>query len=649
MERLGKYRILRRLGQGAMGAVYLAEHSLLKVSRALKVLPEELSSSGTFQERFLIEGRVLARLQHPRIVQVHDMDVEDGVYYIAMDFISPDGKRSWSLDTLLKRSGGRMSPGGATRVLRQVCEAIAYAHDAGVVHCDIKPGNILIAGDNDVRVSDFGLSKVVGWPYLDKSIKASLSGSLGMERTRPPGERREGPGDSLGLQGTMDEREKANGSVVGTFHYMPPEVQEGGEWTPRGDLYSIGVLTYVLLTGKRPVGRWKEPSRVVDGLSPAWDDLVETLLADDPAERPVNAVKLMDMLHKIDKDRTPGKTGSRDLPDKEEMSEGNTKKSSGKPFRKVLVAAVLGLVVFAVFRYGLPMGNEKPAGIGNVPEHVEASRSSQNPAIDPGSVQSSKESEEQIVQPPPATAGGEAQKPVGTEDKKPVAQVLPEITPPSPTVVEANMPAASSQVPDTAPVTVTTKADTGAKSVRGEASWTEGETQKETSVPDATGFSQTDMQQMEYWAGVAEIQYGEAASWRTRLREGSDKWNARVNENIAAAQQNADQAFQAWLAIREKYTVEETEEEAAQVWLEAVENAGLRRSEAEALQKMQQNTNALASYETLDAQRKEQRAMEDAAKIFNEQQRKINYQMEMEAFNEAQAMKQEEIRRRFSK
>ncbi|OQB39463.1 MAG: Serine/threonine-protein kinase PrkC [Candidatus Hydrogenedentes bacterium ADurb.Bin179] len=293
MKQLGQYKIIGKLGAGAMGEVYLAEHQLLKVMRALKVLPGELSASGSFRERFLAEGQVLARLRHPHIVQVHDMDIVDNIYYIAMEFVSPDGKHAWSLDKLVARTGGRMAPGGTARVLHQVGEAIAYAHTQQVVHCDIKPSNILVVRDNHVCVSDFGLSKVVGQSYLEQSIKASLAASIGIEQTRIPESGSGSAQASIGGKATLGGKSSAQAaSLVGTYHYMPPEVQEGGEWTPRGDLYSVGVLAYVLLLGRHPVGRWKNPSEADPGIATAWDHIINKLLAENPEDRFADAAEM---------------------------------------------------------------------------------------------------------------------------------------------------------------------------------------------------------------------------------------------------------------------------------------------------------------------------------------------------------------------
>ena len=149
MDRLGQYRIIRQLGAGAMGVVWLAEHELLQVHRAVKVMPERLAGSEGFRERFLQEARVLARLQHPHIVPVHDMVVEGDSYAIAMDFVSPDGSRSQSLldlvgDGTQADAPTRLQSDDVARIMGETCSAIAFAHEKGVIHRDIKAANVLV-------------------------------------------------------------------------------------------------------------------------------------------------------------------------------------------------------------------------------------------------------------------------------------------------------------------------------------------------------------------------------------------------------------------------------------------------------------------------------------------------------------------------
>ena len=231
MDRLGHYIVGRRLGAGAMGEVWLGEHDLLRVSRALKILPERFSGSSGFRDRFLSEGRVLATLDHGNIVRVHDMGIEGSTYFIAMDFVSPDGSASQSLEDLLRGSGGRLAADAVLPVFRQVCGAVAYAHERGVIHRDLKPSNVLMGPGGSPRVSDFGLARVVCEDVIHESIAASLSGSLGVQSSLAgvgggaPLDPSMGGGATMGGDGGSGSgsgvgRGSSSESLVGTYHYI---------------------------------------------------------------------------------------------------------------------------------------------------------------------------------------------------------------------------------------------------------------------------------------------------------------------------------------------------------------------------------------------------------------------------------------------
>src|SRR6185295_12059156 len=197
--------IQRKLGQGGMGAVYLAHHPGLNRAVAIKILPGDLASNPEFKERFFREARLAARLEHPNVVQVLDVGEQDGIHFISMQYI--EGK---SLDAILKEKK-KLALNEARAITKRVAVALSAAAKLGIVHRDIKPHNILISKDGVVKVADFGLAK-------DEDSNRSIS---------------------------------EPGVVMGTPYYMSPEQAKGEKVDHRSDLYSLGATLYHMLTGKR--------------------------------------------------------------------------------------------------------------------------------------------------------------------------------------------------------------------------------------------------------------------------------------------------------------------------------------------------------------------------------------------------------------
>jgi serine/threonine-protein kinase len=211
-RRLGPYRLVRKLGQGGMGEVYLAEHRLLKRPCAVKLIRPERASDPQLLQRFEREVQATARLSHPNTVEIYDYGhAADGTFYYAMEYLP-----GLNLQELVERHGP-LPPGRSVGLLRQVCGALREAHAAGLIHRDIKPGNVIVCdrgGTPDVaKLLDFGLAR-------------DVSGSA--------------------AELTQD------GVITGTPAYMAPEQASGASVGARADIYALGGVAYFLLTGRPP-------------------------------------------------------------------------------------------------------------------------------------------------------------------------------------------------------------------------------------------------------------------------------------------------------------------------------------------------------------------------------------------------------------
>lgn len=239
--RFPQLEILSLLGKGGMGAVYKARQPKLDRLVAVKILAPEVGEDPAFAERFSREAKALARLSHPHIVTVHEIGEVGGLYYFVMEYVDGVNLRQMIHDR-------RLSPQEALAIVPQLCEALQFAHDEGVVHRDIKPENILVDKRGRVKIADFGLAKLIG---------------------RPPAET------------VLTEVEQ----IMGTLHYMAPEqLETPREIDHRADIYSLGVVFYEMLTGQLPLGRFPPPSTKVE-VDVRLDEVVLRLLEQDLSRR----------------------------------------------------------------------------------------------------------------------------------------------------------------------------------------------------------------------------------------------------------------------------------------------------------------------------------------------------------------------------
>jgi serine/threonine protein kinase len=231
--------ILGLIGQGGMGFVFKARQARLDRFVALKILPASLAADPAFAERFTREGRMLARLNHPNIVAIHDFGVANGFFYLVMEFV--DGV---NLRQAMKV--GRCTPAQALAIVPDICAALQFAHNEGILHRDIKPENILLDSKGRVKIADFGIAKLVG---ADRPAHTpSLSHPMGEGGAPAPGEAQ---------QPNLTE----TGKALGTPNYMAPEqIEHPQDVDQRADIYSLGVVFYEMLTGELPLGRFAPPS-----------------------------------------------------------------------------------------------------------------------------------------------------------------------------------------------------------------------------------------------------------------------------------------------------------------------------------------------------------------------------------------------------
>lgn len=258
---IDQLRIVKLIGSGGMGAVYQAQQPRLGRDVALKILPPEMAATAGFNDRFAREARVLAQLDHPNVVDVHDYGTAGPYSYLVLEFI--DGV---NLRELIR--GGEMSPSDAMEVIPQLCDALQYAHDRGIVHRDIKPENILIDGSGRVKITDFGLAKLARTEEVDRR-----------------------------LTGTHQ--------VMGTPSYMAPEqIERPKDVDHRADIYALGVVFYELLTGELPLGRFLPPSEKGNG-SRRLDRVVMRTLEKQPERRYAQASDVKSDVEKATGEKKP--------------------------------------------------------------------------------------------------------------------------------------------------------------------------------------------------------------------------------------------------------------------------------------------------------------------------------------------------------
>ena len=365
-----RYRLVRRLAGGGMGTVHEAVDERLGRRVAVKILNVQYSDDPLFVERFGREARAAASLGHPNIAQVFDSGQDDGQHFMVMELVE-----GGHLGQVL-REHGPLAPERAADVAAQVCSALAAAHEAGIVHRDIKPGNVLVRPDGRVKVTDFGIAHTQG--------QSTLTGT---------------------------------GSVLGTVQYLSPEQASGQPVTPASDLYSVGVLLFEMLTGSVPftgdspvavaLSHVRDEVPAVRDLAPevppALAAVVARATAKDPLQRHADARQMEAALRNA-LTAPPAEPSTSVL-----SAAGTGKKPGGLPRARLLGAT--GLLLVTALAAGWmtltagPSSPEADAGATPAQHHPRAGKTSTAPSS-PSTRTSS----------PPASPARQAQGPVVPAD-----------------------------------------------------------------------------------------------------------------------------------------------------------------------------------------------------------------------------------------
>ena len=262
-QKIGRYKILGELGRGAMGVVYKAEDPNLDRIVALKTIVIEADAEGRkeYEKRFFLEAKAAGKLNHPNIVTAYDFGEEDGVAYLAMELVEGTDLR----ERLKEAKGEGLPAGDAIDIAQQVAEGLGYAHERGIVHRDIKPGNIMLQPRGQAKIMDFGLARM-----------------------------------------RVADHKTSTGMVLGTPKYMSPEQVAGQPVDQRSDIFSLGIVLHEMLTGVRLFSgadtpqimhnvvhdEHEPPTRLKPGLPAMLDFVVARALKKDPAVRYQDAYEL---------------------------------------------------------------------------------------------------------------------------------------------------------------------------------------------------------------------------------------------------------------------------------------------------------------------------------------------------------------------
>jgi serine/threonine protein kinase len=275
----GRYQIDRKLGQGAMGIVYLAGDRLTGRQVALKLISSRLMNKASARERFLREGLIARDIRHKNVVAVYDVSETEGQYYLSMEYLSGVTLRNWLRNFL--HSGNDIPYATAEKIIRNILEGLDAAHTAGVIHRDVKPENIMLTGNSDagdytLKILDFGIARAI-----DSSAKQAVTTT----------------------------------TSTGTALYMAPEQKTAADTVgPPADLYAVSAIFYELLLGVAPTGRWAPLSKEREDLPSRVDAVIDKGLSSRPRSRYQNAQEYLSAINEIQNAPLPSPRSSHATP-----------------------------------------------------------------------------------------------------------------------------------------------------------------------------------------------------------------------------------------------------------------------------------------------------------------------------------------------
>ncbi|CAB4946553.1 unannotated protein [freshwater metagenome] len=342
----GRYRLVKRIAIGGMGEVWEAQDEIILRNVAIKILKPEYMGDPGFLERFRTEARHAARVSHEGIADVYDYGEDSGHAFLVMELVPGE-----SLATILEKEKS-LAPNRVLDIMTQTARALHEAHDAGLVHRDIKPGNLLITPSGEVKITDFGIARVA---------------------------------DQVSLTAT--------GQVMGTVQYLAPEQATGKPATPATDVYSLGVVAYEAISGKRPfsgdtqmaiaLAQINEPPPPLDeSIDPAIRELILACLQKRPAERISSALELAQQAEKLLGKPAKGRANTRVIPVTPEVATATTLIDQQEETKPALVwpwiALIVALIITATILIAAMVSKPKPT-----PSPTPSQSTSQSPSPTP--------------------------------------------------------------------------------------------------------------------------------------------------------------------------------------------------------------------------------------------------------------------------